>query len=101
MSHSLGYSVPRSQAVVTFNIDADLRSVFSWNTKQLFVYLQVSTPVLPTAASLWSHLFGCSTCMLAVDSPGGCCSGGLGLTRTMVNGLRACGACDEQGAAGG
>ena len=31
----------RAQAVVTFDLDADLRSVFSWNTKQLFVYLQV------------------------------------------------------------
>ena len=30
----------RWQAVVTFDLDADLRSIFSWNTKQLFVYLQ-------------------------------------------------------------
>lgn len=29
-----------TQAVITFDLDADLRSVFSWNTKQLFVYLQ-------------------------------------------------------------
>ncbi len=29
------------QAIVTFNLDADLRSAFQWNTKQLFVYLQV------------------------------------------------------------
>jgi hypothetical protein len=30
------------QAVLTFSLDADLRSVYSWNTKQLFVFLQVS-----------------------------------------------------------
>jgi hypothetical protein len=29
------------QAYITFSVDADLRSVFSWNTKQLFVFLQV------------------------------------------------------------
>uniref|UniRef100_A0A7S0RAM1 Signal peptidase complex subunit 3 n=1 Tax=Chlamydomonas leiostraca TaxID=1034604 RepID=A0A7S0RAM1_9CHLO len=34
------YQGTRDQAVITFNLDADLRSVFSWNTKQLFVYLQ-------------------------------------------------------------
>ena len=34
------YLQARDQAVITFNIQADLRSVFSWNTKQLFVYLQ-------------------------------------------------------------
>lgn len=28
------------QAVVTFDLNADLRSIFSWNTKQLFVYVQ-------------------------------------------------------------
>lgn len=32
--------MPHAQAVMTFNLEADLRSVFSWNTKQLFVYLQ-------------------------------------------------------------
>lgn len=32
---------PSPQAVVTFNLDADLRSVFSWNTKQIFMFLQV------------------------------------------------------------
>lgn len=26
--------------MVTFNLDADLRSAFSWNTKQLFVFLR-------------------------------------------------------------
>ena len=26
------------QAYITFSVDADLRSVFSWNTKQLFVF---------------------------------------------------------------
>lgn len=25
---------------MTFDLEADLRSVFSWNTKQLFVFLQ-------------------------------------------------------------
>ncbi len=30
----------RTQAVVTFNLEADLRSAFSWNTKQLFVFLR-------------------------------------------------------------
>mmetsp|Transcript_11703 Transcript_11703/g.25107 ORF Transcript_11703/g.25107 Transcript_11703/m.25107 type:complete len:170 (+) Transcript_11703:132-641(+) len=30
----------RDQAVLTFNLNADLRGVFSWNTKQLFVYVQ-------------------------------------------------------------
>lgn len=28
------------QAVISFDLDADLRSVFSWNTLQLFVFLQ-------------------------------------------------------------
>ncbi|KAG2493769.1 hypothetical protein HYH03_007990 [Edaphochlamys debaryana] len=30
----------KEHAVVTFDLDADLRSVFSWNTKQLFVFVQ-------------------------------------------------------------
>ncbi|PNW73144.1 hypothetical protein CHLRE_14g620400v5 [Chlamydomonas reinhardtii] len=30
----------KDQAVVTFDVNADLRSVFTWNTKQLFVYVQ-------------------------------------------------------------
>lgn len=30
----------KEHAVVTFDLEADLRSVFSWNTKQLFVFLQ-------------------------------------------------------------
>ena len=25
---------------MTFDLNADLRSIFSWNTKQLFVYVQ-------------------------------------------------------------
>jgi hypothetical protein len=35
-----------AQAFITFSMDADLRSAFSWNTKQLFVYLQVSVTCL-------------------------------------------------------
>ncbi|KAL6756430.1 22 kDa subunit of signal peptidase [Haematococcus lacustris] len=34
------YKGSKDQALITFNLDADLRSAFSWNTKQLFVYLQ-------------------------------------------------------------
>ena len=30
---------PHDQAVLTLGIDADLRSVFNWNVKQLFVYV--------------------------------------------------------------
>jgi hypothetical protein len=30
--------------VLSFNLDADLRSVFSWNTKQIFVYVQAEFP---------------------------------------------------------
>mmetsp|Transcript_20065 Transcript_20065/g.55855 ORF Transcript_20065/g.55855 Transcript_20065/m.55855 type:complete len:181 (+) Transcript_20065:216-758(+) len=30
----------KEQATLTFSMDADLRSVFSWNTKQLFLFLQ-------------------------------------------------------------
>ncbi|GIL44834.1 hypothetical protein Vafri_2302 [Volvox africanus] len=30
----------QEQAVVSFDLDADLRSIFTWNTKQLFVYVQ-------------------------------------------------------------
>eukprot|EP00201_Polytomella_parva_P022183 CAMPEP_0175042982 /NCGR_PEP_ID=MMETSP0052_2-20121109/2897_1 /TAXON_ID=51329 ORGANISM="Polytomella parva, Strain SAG 63-3" /NCGR_SAMPLE_ID=MMETSP0052_2 /ASSEMBLY_ACC=CAM_ASM_000194 /LENGTH=181 /DNA_ID=CAMNT_0016305917 /DNA_START=210 /DNA_END=755 /DNA_ORIENTATION=+ len=31
----------QEQAVMSLNVDADLRSSFSWNTKQLFVQIQV------------------------------------------------------------
>lgn len=34
------YLGQKDQAVLTFNLEADLRSVFSWNTKQLFVFVQ-------------------------------------------------------------
>lgn len=40
------------QAVLTFSMDADLRSVFSWNTKQLFVFLQVRA-LSPVHAGVW------------------------------------------------
>ncbi|PNH04558.1 Signal peptidase complex subunit 3A, partial [Tetrabaena socialis] len=30
----------KEHAVVTFDLDADLRDVFSWNTKQLFAFVQ-------------------------------------------------------------
>lgn len=30
----------RDQALITFNLEADLRSCFSWNTKQLFVFVR-------------------------------------------------------------
>jgi signal peptidase complex subunit 3 len=36
-----------SQAYLAFSLQADLRSVFSWNTKLLFVYLvaEYATPL--------------------------------------------------------
>ncbi len=33
---------PGDRAVVTFDLDADLRDVFDWNVKQLFVYVTAS-----------------------------------------------------------
>ena len=33
------YGAGHDQAVLTLGIDADLRSVFNWNVKQLFVYV--------------------------------------------------------------
>ncbi|KAG1679285.1 hypothetical protein FOA52_009315 [Chlamydomonas sp. UWO 241] len=34
------YQGNRDQAVITFNLEADMRSCFSWNTKQLFVFVR-------------------------------------------------------------
>ncbi|GAX76117.1 hypothetical protein CEUSTIGMA_g3560.t1 [Chlamydomonas eustigma] len=34
------YSGSREQAVITFDLDADLRSVFSWNSKQIFIFVR-------------------------------------------------------------
>ena len=36
------HDVGVEEAVIAFDLHADLRSCFSWNTKQLFVYVQVS-----------------------------------------------------------
>ncbi|TPX45938.1 hypothetical protein SeMB42_g01961 [Synchytrium endobioticum] len=40
------------EGIIDFNLDADLRSVFNWNTKQLFVYVlaEFETPANDTSA---------------------------------------------------
>ncbi|KXZ50940.1 hypothetical protein GPECTOR_14g187 [Gonium pectorale] len=48
-----------SGAVVTFDLNADLRSVFSWNTKQLFVYVQAEYETDENRVNevvLWDHI---------------------------------------------
>jgi hypothetical protein len=70
----------QDQAALTLKLDADLRSAFSWNTKQLFVYVQAEyvTPdnkvnqvcmlpcVLMTAYMIWVHSVCCQCVLTAV-----------------------------------
>jgi hypothetical protein len=52
------------QAALSVALHADLRSVFSWNTKQLFVYLQAEYPTPDNAVNqvvLWDKV-----CVVAV-----------------------------------
>ncbi|KAI1452915.1 signal peptidase 22 kDa subunit [Annulohypoxylon moriforme] len=37
-------------AIIKFSLDADLSSLFTWNTKQLFVYVTAEWPAPPTGA---------------------------------------------------
>ena len=41
------------QAILSLQIDADLRSVFNWNVKQLFVY--VTAECVPCRSPAWEH----------------------------------------------
>ncbi|KAI1423015.1 signal peptidase subunit [Xylaria sp. FL1777] len=38
-------------AIIKFSLDADLSSLFTWNTKQLFVYVTAEWPAPPTGVS--------------------------------------------------
>ncbi|GFR50602.1 hypothetical protein Agub_g12879 [Astrephomene gubernaculifera] len=49
----------KEHAVVTLDLDADLRSVFSWNTKQLFVFVQAEYETPENHVNqivLWDHI---------------------------------------------
>jgi len=39
------YSTKKEEyAIIRFNLDADLRTLFTWNTKQVFVYVTAEWP---------------------------------------------------------
>ncbi|KAI0379892.1 signal peptidase 22 kDa subunit [Hypomontagnella monticulosa] len=45
------YSTKKEEyAIIRFSLDADLSSLFTWNTKQLFVYVTAEWPVAPAGA---------------------------------------------------
>ncbi|OTA61066.1 signal peptidase 22 kDa subunit [Hypoxylon sp. EC38] len=45
------YSTKKEEyAIIKFSLDADLSSLFTWNTKQLFVYVTAEWPALPSGA---------------------------------------------------
>ncbi|OAX82758.1 hypothetical protein ACJ72_02895 [Emergomyces africanus] len=46
------YATKREEyAQIRFDLDADLTSLFNWNTKQLFVYVLASYPTIPSSSS--------------------------------------------------
>ncbi|OJD17358.1 hypothetical protein AJ78_02543 [Emergomyces pasteurianus Ep9510] len=46
------YATKREEyARIRFDLDADLTSLFNWNTKQLFVYVLASYPTIPSSSS--------------------------------------------------
>ncbi|KAI0119883.1 signal peptidase subunit [Nemania sp. FL0031] len=46
------YSSKREEyAIIKFSLDADLSSLFTWNTKQLFVYVTAEWPAPPSGAA--------------------------------------------------
>ncbi|KAI5296676.1 hypothetical protein KEM55_005741 [Ascosphaera atra] len=58
------YYAPRREeyAQVRFDLDADLSSLFNWNTKQVFLYVLVSYPStlqnssIPVESMIWDHI---------------------------------------------
>ncbi|KAI8965725.1 signal peptidase 22 kDa subunit [Daldinia sp. FL1419] len=45
------YSTKKEEyAIIKFSLDADLSSLFTWNTKQLFVYVTAEWPAAPAGA---------------------------------------------------
>ncbi|KAK9468254.1 putative microsomal signal peptidase subunit 3 [Lipomyces arxii] len=55
----IGYNVKRQEyALVNFDLAADLSPLFTWNTKQLFVYLAATYPGRPYANKivLWDSI---------------------------------------------
>ncbi|KAI1391223.1 signal peptidase 22 kDa subunit [Hypoxylon trugodes] len=46
------YSTKKEEyAIIKFSLDADFSSLFTWNTKQLFVYVTAEWPVAPAGAN--------------------------------------------------
>ncbi|KAL7625663.1 hypothetical protein AAE478_004883 [Parahypoxylon ruwenzoriense] len=46
------YSTKKEEyAIIKFSLDADLSSLFTWNTKQLFVYVTAEWPALPAGGT--------------------------------------------------
>ncbi|PYI07996.1 signal peptidase 22 kDa subunit [Aspergillus sclerotiicarbonarius CBS 121057] len=63
------YSTKREEyAAMRFDLDADLSPLFTWNTKQLFVYIYASYPTDPTSNST-SHSVIWDTIIPAPESP--------------------------------
>ncbi|KAI1377434.1 signal peptidase 22 kDa subunit [Hypoxylon crocopeplum] len=47
------YSTKKEEyAIIKFSLDADLSSLFTWNTKQLFVYVTAEWPAAPTGDNM-------------------------------------------------
>ncbi|MFS8018797.1 putative signal peptidase I [Helianthus anomalus] len=58
-SHLIMRYLPFMQVAITLNISADLQSLFTWNTKQVFVFLaaEYSTPKNTlNQVSLWDRI---------------------------------------------
>ncbi len=60
---------------MTFDLEADLRSVFSWNTKQLFVFLQAEYETEENGVNqivLWDNIVEKKVCRQGVGVGAGC-----------------------------
>ncbi|PGH32354.1 hypothetical protein GX50_04834 [[Emmonsia] crescens] len=65
------YATKREEyAQIKFDLDADLTSLFNWNTKQLFVYVLASYPTSPSSSSnLTTESIIWDTIIPATESP--------------------------------
>ncbi|PGH04258.1 hypothetical protein GX51_03603 [Blastomyces parvus] len=65
------YATKREEyAQIRFDLDADLTSLFNWNTKQLFVYVLASYPATPSSSSnLTTESIIWDTIIPATESP--------------------------------
>ncbi|EEH33266.1 hypothetical protein PAAG_04319 [Paracoccidioides lutzii Pb01] len=64
------YSTKREEyAQIKFDLDADLTSLFNWNTKQLFVYVLASYPTSSSSANITTESIIWDTIIPATESP--------------------------------